>query len=153
MSEIDTVQDLALHLVGTPYLWGGDDPMSGFDCSGLCIELLKSVGSLPRAGDWTADGLMTQFGWPEVPWGSLRQPGQLVFWGGGGKASHVEMVYKVYGVVDPLIITVGASGGGSATNSQQVAVRQNAYIKLRPVTQLRGGKPYIKTLEPFEAAR
>jgi len=30
----------------TFYLWGGDDPLAGFDCSGFVIEILKSVGIL-----------------------------------------------------------------------------------------------------------
>ena len=44
---------VAWHYLGTPYIWGGDD-FSGFDCSGFVIEILKSVGILPRDGDWTA---------------------------------------------------------------------------------------------------
>ena len=35
----------ALAYLGTPYVWGGDDP-SGFDCSGFVIECLKSAGLL-----------------------------------------------------------------------------------------------------------
>ena len=33
----------AMAFIGTPYVWGGDDPMGGFDCSGFCIEVLKGV--------------------------------------------------------------------------------------------------------------
>ena len=36
--------------------------LRGFDCSGYCIEILKSVGLLPRKGDWTAAGLFEKFG-------------------------------------------------------------------------------------------
>ena len=39
---------------GTPYLWGGDDPMSGFDCSGMVVELLKVSGHLNENEDLSA---------------------------------------------------------------------------------------------------
>jgi len=42
------------HFVGTFYTWGGDDP-SSFDCSGLVVEALKSVGLISRHDDRTAD--------------------------------------------------------------------------------------------------
>ncbi|MFC1535727.1 NlpC/P60 family protein, partial [Candidatus Neomarinimicrobiota bacterium] len=42
---------IAFHFVGLPYLWGGDDAVAGYDCSGLVIEILKSVGLLQRSGD------------------------------------------------------------------------------------------------------
>src|SRR3972149_3669813 len=47
--------------IGLPYLWGGDDPMSGFDCSGLIVEILQAVGILPHGSDFTADALYEKF--------------------------------------------------------------------------------------------
>ena len=62
---METQRELAIKVAwrmwGGPYLWGGDDPMEGFDCSGLCVEILKSVGILPRNGDWNAHGLYRLF--------------------------------------------------------------------------------------------
>ena len=115
---------LAWRFVGLPYLWGGDDPVAGFDCSGLCIELLKSVGRLPRDGDWTAAGLKERF--PET---KVAQEGCLAFWTwGGSRIAHVE-----YCISDKL--TVGASGGGEGTVGLKEAVRQNAYTKVRPIRE------------------
>jgi hypothetical protein len=43
--------------LGLPYRWGGDDPIQGFDCSGLIVEVLQAVGLLPHGSDLTANGL------------------------------------------------------------------------------------------------
>ena len=148
MTHHDIAIRAAERFLGLPYLWGGDDPMSGFDCSGLMVEVLKSSGILPRHGDWTADSLM-RFGWTErTPNERELEPGCLVFWGKTHpvqKATHVEMVYAVIGTD---IITIGSSGGGSITNTAQDAVKQNAYVKLRPMRD----NP-IAARDPFAAVR
>ena len=48
--------NIAWSYIGKWYKWGGDDP-SGFDCSGFVIEILKSIGILPRRYDGTATDL------------------------------------------------------------------------------------------------
>lgn len=111
--------ELAMRWLGKPYLWGGDDPLAGFDCSGLVVEVLKSVGLLPRDGDWTAESLRQRF-----PGTSIPDRGCLVFWG-TDTAIHVELL------LDPEL-AIGASGGGSKTLTLEDAIRQNAYIKVRP---------------------
>ncbi len=116
--------DVAWSFIGRPYVWGGDDPVKGFDCSGFCIEILKSVGILPRGGDWTAEGLRDKFK-DQVT--QDPKEGCLVFWHAphGTKIIHVE-----YCLNDSL--SIGASGGGSTTTDEAAAIKQNAYIKVRP---------------------
>lgn len=124
--------DVAIRFLGKPYLWGGDNPIVGFDCSGFIVEILKSVGRLPRKGDWTAEQLCRQVFSTKPVYHDISElrPGMLVFWETPAKViRHVEMVYAV--TDGP--ITIGASGGGSATTSVAEAVAQDAYIKLRPV--------------------
>jgi len=121
---------IADRLLFQPYLWGGDNPLAGFDCSGFIIELLKSVGTLPREGDWTAEGLRNLFASKRV---TQLGGGVLVFWSKASDAAaagHVEMVYAVIGNVAH---TIGASGGGSKTDSLQDAIQHDAYVKIRPV--------------------
>lgn len=120
-----TASRVAHSLLNKPYLWGGDDPMSGFDCSGLCIEILKSVGLLPRQGDWTADGLYKRFARYRVSLDTQVCEGCLIFWGTDVRMTHIE-----YALGPEL--TIGASGGGSTTSTLAVAIRKNAYIKIRP---------------------
>ena len=123
---------VAWSYLGTPYLWGGDD-FSGFDCSGFIIECLKSAGILPRSGDWTADGLSHMFQPVVYP-----HEGCLVFWG-TPKIIHVELCLDD-------TFSIGASGGGNSSLSVADAIKQNAYIKVRP---LRTRKGIVGFTNPF----
>lgn len=121
---IKVVEKIAMEWLGKPYVWGGDDPVDGFDCSGFVIELYKSAGLLPRKGDWTANGLFRYFDGCEV---DQAEAGALVFWQNStGKITHVE-----YCINETL--SIGASGGGSKTKTTADAIKQNAYIKVRPI--------------------
>jgi hypothetical protein len=122
--------------LGKPYLWGGDDPMAGFDCSGFIVEILKSVGILPRKGDWTAQGLWDKFLEHDL---EIPYAGCLVFWESNGRVIHVEMCITSD-------LSIGASGGGSRTDSLQDAIDQNAYIKIRPFETRKGVKGFM---DPF----
>jgi len=121
-----------------PYIWGGDNPLKGFDCSGLIVECGKSIGILPRQGDWTAQMLYARWLANEIVY---PQPGDLVFWGNSDKTKivHVEIVISNE-------LSLGASGGGSNNKDLQDAIEQDAYIKIRPFKS----RPYIKAfLNPF----
>lgn len=114
---------VAWALINTPYRWGGDDPMKGFDCSGLCIEILRSVALLPRTGDWTANDLAHMFPAEDRP-----SAGCLVFW----LASNGQYYRHVEFCIDEEL-SIGASGGGSSVTTEASAVAKNAYCKVRPV--------------------
>jgi len=121
-----TRRDLALEYaqrwIGTFYSWGGDDP-SGFDCSGFVQEVLQSVGIMPRSLDLPASGLAARFSAKACE----PKPGALLF--RGNPATHVEMVLAV---LDGVVLTIGASGGTSRTKTKEDAIRDNAFIKMRP---------------------
>jgi len=121
---ISIASKVAWGFLGIPYKWGGNDPMAGFDCSGFVIEILKSVGMLPRTGDWSAEGLRDYFKGQAV---ISPVEGCLVFWSNsqGNKVIHVEYALNNY-------LTIGASGGGGSTVTVQDAIERDAYIKVRP---------------------
>lgn len=110
-----------------PYKWGGDDPMGGFDCSGFIIELLKSIGVLKGAEDFSADALLDFFGYPNHP-PAQAKAGNIIFWlNSQGCAIHVDLLLS-----DRFLI--GAIGGGSSTTDHEAAELQNAFIKIRPLS-------------------
>lgn len=77
------VARLARGMVGVPYRYGGSDPQSGFDCSGLVYYSYAEVGvRVPRRSQ-------DLFGAVEKI--SLRdaQPGDLIFFQDQEKLSHV----------------------------------------------------------------
>lgn len=130
---------IAWAYLGRPYIWGGDDPMRGFDCSGLIIEILQSVGVIGRKVDLSAQGLWLAF----KDKCKVEHPdaGCLVFWTNryGSKVIHVEMCINRE-------LSIGSSGGGSKTLTLKDAIEQNAYIKIRPFRSRQHIKGFI---DPF----
>jgi cell wall-associated NlpC family hydrolase len=93
--------------LGVPYAYGGAS-RSGFDCSGLTMYVYRHLGiSLPH-------GATAQAGLGHAV--SLRhlQPGDLVFWGGGGYYSHVAL-YAGHGRI------IAAPHSGTVVQYQQLS--------------------------------
>ncbi len=75
----------AIGLVGTPYLYGGNTPESGFDCSGLVTYVYREMLDLrlPRSSRELA-----AVQGPKIAPDRLAT-GDLVFFGSSGNVSHV----------------------------------------------------------------
>ena len=115
----------AERFIGKPYIWGGDDAVLGFDCSGLVCECLKSIGKIGRDADFTAAGLYNHFITNQI---AAPKRAALVFYAAkpGGPIIHVEICRNE-------LQSIGASGGGSKTLTVQDAIDQNAFIKVRTI--------------------
>lgn len=101
----------ALAQIGTPYVWGGETPGVGFDCSGLVQAAYAVAGiRLPRVAQDQYDGT------PKLPAGSPLSPGDLVFF--GGDPSSIDHVGLYVGVVDGESVMVDAPYTGADVRAE-----------------------------------
>ena len=132
--------DIAKRFIGLPYIWGGDDPMRGYDCSGFVIEVLKSIGKLPVNGDWTAQSLYKLL---KEDWGTsdMGKEGTIVFWASKGSIYHIEICLDD-------VRSIGASGGNSKNTNIEVSIQTNGYVKIRSYLERKGGSELF-FIHPF----
>ncbi len=101
----------ALSQIGTPYVWGGETPDVGFDCSGLVQAAYAVAGvALPRVAQDQYDTT------PKLAPDAPLAPGDLVFFGDGpGSIDHVGLFVGVAGGQD---IMVDAPHTGAVVRSE-----------------------------------
>lgn len=117
----------ASQFIGKSYLWGGDDPILGFDCSGLIQECLASIGADP-AHDQNAQMLYEQLkNYNCRPQGGSFEQGDLVFFGESlDQITHVALMVNNFQMLE-------AGGGGPSITDSALAAKANAFIRIRPV--------------------
>lgn len=124
MSCRKTLDAYIAALLCVPYRWGGDNPVSGLDCSGLVVELLTAAGALPHGTDLTAQSLYNRFKTNkkiDPTWGCLAFFGRSIF----------EITHVGFCLGDGLMVEAG--GGGSRTLTKADAEKQGAWIRIRPI--------------------
>lgn len=130
----------AMRFAGVPYKWGGDDPMSGIDCSGLVIELMQSQGLLPRGFDSTAKGIHAFFAAKTV---SAPEFGALLFFG------KPEISHTAFALSDTLMLEAG--GGDSTVVDLKTAEAKNAFVRVRPIAWRHDLAAIVKPEYPWGA--
>ena len=101
----------ALSQIGTPYVWGGETPGVGFDCSGLVQAAYAVAGvSLPRVAQDQYDTT------PKLAPTAALAPGDLVFFGNSpGSIDHVGLYV---GVVNGRNVMVDAPHTGADVRAE-----------------------------------
>ena len=81
------VVEYAKRYLGNPYVYGGNSLTNGIDCSGFVQKVYNHFGySLPR----TSSNQSTYSRLQKVTIAELK-PGDLIFYGNGGRVSHVAI--------------------------------------------------------------
>ncbi len=82
----ETIVQTALQYVGNAYVYGGNDPNTGVDCSGFTRYILGNV-----AGVYLNRTAAAQSGQGRQVSEAEARPGDLVFYSGGGGVNHVAI--------------------------------------------------------------
>jgi len=111
------IADVAMGMVGTRYLYGGTDPLKGFDCSGLVYYAYEQAGyRVPR----TSQELFRAARKISV---NDADPGDLMFFQDQTKLSHVGIYLG-----DGLFVHAPASGQNVAVGSLDSAYYQQHLV-------------------------
>jgi cell wall-associated NlpC family hydrolase len=111
----------ALSQIGTPYVWGGETPGVGFDCSGLVQAAYKVAGiGLPRVAQDQYDAT------PKLSAGLPLAPGDLVFFGAGPAA--IDHVGIYVGVVSGEDVMVDAPYTGADVRAEAFPATPGAHF-------------------------
>ena len=115
-SLMSQAAEYASNFIGWKYIWGGNDAHdNGFDCSGLVLECLRSVG-LWGSSDTSAQGIFTSF----AAKGSIKetaQKGDFLFFG----ESRMKITHVAFALNDWQMIEAG--GGDSTIKRGMVRIR------------------------------
>lgn len=76
------IVSIAYSYVGFPYVYGGNSPQTGFDCSGFVQYVYSRVGKSVSRSSYTQayDGVGVSY--------ENAQPGDILSWGHGGMVTH-----------------------------------------------------------------
>jgi cell wall-associated NlpC family hydrolase len=114
--------DYAKSFLGIPYIFGGNNPIDGIDCSGLCCELLRASGQIGKE-DLSAQGIFDLINKQSQT--SKIQAGAFAFYGKSiTEISHVAFHINKFQVIE-------AGGGDHTTLTAADASKRNAFVRMR----------------------
>ena len=121
-----------MHFIGALYIWGGNNPSYGVDCSGLINEGLKAYGHIKEDQDYTAQGIFDKL---KVGYKSFSpsphhiQSNDILFFGKSIKTiSHVAIAIDRWQMLE-------SGGGDRTTTTKAKAIKANAMVRVRPINR------------------
>lgn len=126
-----------LALIDTWYRWGGKDPRSGLDCSGLVTYSLGYLG-----GPDVRSTHNTTMLWMVCPKTERPRKGDLAEYDG-----HVAVLVEQRR--DGLWVVVTAAGGGPDCTTKQIADKRGARVRVRKSHLYRADFRAFRSMEQF----
>jgi cell wall-associated NlpC family hydrolase len=128
----------AQSLVGVPYIFKGDNPLTGFDCSGFVSEILRMSGELAWNERLSAQMLYDKYSKSNDGSGYFAA-GYLAFYG----TSVLDIDHVAFMISPHLVIEAG--GGDHTTLTKDDAAKRDAFVRIRPVKYR---KDFLLTIKP-----
>lgn len=117
------IERIALMSLNIPYLWGGKNPLTGFDCSGFSEWTLACFGMDPPGfnnAQMLHDWLLKHGS------ASVLGTGAFCFYGKSiNEIKHISLMLNPHLIIE-------AGGGDSSTTNIEVAKKQGACVRIRP---------------------
>lgn len=125
--QIDLVE-YARAFIGTPYIYGGDNPIIGFDCSGLVSEVHRAFGLIGYRDRFTSQYFYEKYAAKFIPrtQGHIQR-NDILFFGREGKVKHVAIAYNSDNMIE-------AGGGDEYTIDTSAAGKNDAFVRIRPIS-------------------
>lgn len=125
-NNVEYLIQYAMSFLGKPYIYTGNNPVVGFDCSGLISEVLRSAGKVRWNEDLNAQMIYDKFSAETGMTWNVIQPGALAFYGKDfTRITHVGMFIDSRGRI------IEAGGGDSTTTTVEKAGLRNAFVRIR----------------------
>ena len=116
---------MAMQYLGVPYVWGGDNPKTGFDCSGFVQRALADCNMYAFDRDRTSQTLYHYFKSRGLRSG-IETDSVLFF---GKDVDHITHI--AIALNDELMIEAG--GGDSSTTQNNTHLRSDARVRIKPI--------------------
>lgn len=112
--------------LGIPYVYGGNNPLQGLDCSGLVCWVLKRFGMVKTAQDFSAAQLHTLL--TTLGATSLETPeaGALLFFG-RKQITHIAIAIGSARMIE-------AGGGDHTTTNPALAAKAGAMVRRQMIS-------------------
>jgi len=120
-----------LLFIGLPYIYKGNNPLTGFDCSGLVCEGLRIKGIVGYKEDLCSQDIYHRLleNGLYAPQG-IKKDAILFFGKSISQITHVAVAVDQFTMIE-------AGGGDSTCTTEEEAARRNAFVRLRPITMRR----------------